>query len=224
VALTRRRSPGGCSLRIEDESERQRASAERVRAYISKLTRAQFQDLTRRLVLYAARLLRGSSLDHHAYEIVTGAIDLALDGTRTWDPVACPFDNFMFGVVRSRASALCRSTASQLVKIAAQLPPPYDESSDILERVADDRLEAHTALTVEQEQEIERLIWSVAKIDSVLARVLVLALHEGMSNLEIAKELNVPVRDVENSKKRLRRAVTKLHAAEVAPLRSGRRH
>jgi DNA-directed RNA polymerase specialized sigma24 family protein len=175
-------------------------------------------------VLYAARLLRGSSLDHHAYEIVTGAIDLALDGTRTWDPVACPFENFMFGVVRSRASALCRSTASQLVKIAAQLPPPEDDSADLLDRFADDSPRAHTALTVEQEQEIERLIWSVARIDSVLARILVLAIHEGMSNIEIAKELNLPVRDVENSKKRLHRAVRKLYVGEVVPLqRSGRR-
>ena len=47
---------------IRDESDRQRASAERVRIYVSGLTRPQFQDLTRRLVLYAARLLRGSSL------------------------------------------------------------------------------------------------------------------------------------------------------------------
>ena len=44
---------------IRDESDKQRASAERVRIYISGLTRSQFQDLTRRLVLYAARLLRG---------------------------------------------------------------------------------------------------------------------------------------------------------------------
>ena len=64
----------------KDESETQRASAEQVRVQISSLTREQFQDLTRRLVLYAARLLRAASLDHHAYEIVTGAIDLALDG------------------------------------------------------------------------------------------------------------------------------------------------
>ena len=85
------------------ERELQRKSAERVRAHIASLTRAEFQDLTRRLVLYAARLLRAGSLDHHAYEIVTGAIDLALDGTRTWDPQACPFDNFLFGVVRSGA-------------------------------------------------------------------------------------------------------------------------
>src|SRR4029453_2275595 len=137
-----------------DETGTQRESAERVRLYVSGLTREQFQDLTRRLVLYAARLLRAASLDHHAYEIVTGAIDLALDGTRIWDPVACPFENFMFGVVRSRASALCRSTASQLVKIAAQLPPPEDDSADLLDRFADESPRAHTALTVEQEQEI----------------------------------------------------------------------
>src|SRR4026207_2122507 len=102
-------------MRADDESARQRESAERARAYIASLTRAQFQDLTRRLVLYAARLLRGGSLDHHAYEIVTGAVDLALDGTRIWDPAACPFENFIFGVVRSRASTLCRSMASRLV-------------------------------------------------------------------------------------------------------------
>src|SRR5678816_734676 len=133
------------------ESELQRQSAKRVRAHIASLTRAEFQDLTRRLVLYAARLLRAGSLDHHAYEIVTGAIDLALDGTRVWDPLACPFDNFLVGVVRSRASALCRSTASRLIRIAAQLPQAADQHADILERVADDSLGARTALTVEQE-------------------------------------------------------------------------
>jgi hypothetical protein len=63
---------------IRDETEKQRASAERVRLYISGLTRAQFQDLTRRLVLYAARLLRAATHDKHAYENVTGANDLAL--------------------------------------------------------------------------------------------------------------------------------------------------
>jgi RNA polymerase sigma factor (sigma-70 family) len=196
-----------------DETETRRASAEQVRAQISSLTREQFQDLTRRLVLYAARLLRAASLDHHAYEIVTGAIDLALDGTRAWDPAACPFENFLFGVVRSRASALCHSTASRLIRIAAQLPQAQDEPADILERVADESLRARTALTVEQEQEIERLIANVARIDSDLARILVLAIHEDMSNAEIAKELNVPVRVVENGKKRLHRAVKKLRSA-----------
>jgi len=196
-----------------DETEKRRESAERVRVQISSLTREQFQDLTRRLVLYAARLLRAASLDHHAYEIVTGAIDLALDGTRVWDPGAVPFDNFLFGVVRSRASALCSSTASRLIRIAAQLPQAQDEPADILERVADDSLRARTALSVEQEQEIERLIANVARIDSDLARILVLAIHEDMSNAEIAKELNVPVRVVENGKKRLHRAVKKLRSA-----------
>jgi DNA-directed RNA polymerase specialized sigma24 family protein len=209
---------------IRDETGKQRASAERVRLYISGLTRAQFQDLTRRLVLYAARLLRGGSLDHHAYEIVTGAIDLALDGTRIWDPVACPFENFIFGVVRSRASTLCRSMASRLVKIAAQLPEAGDDSADILERFADESLQAHTALSVEREQEIERLIASVAKVDATLARILVLAIYDGMSNLEIAGELNLPVRVVENGKKRLQRAAKKLCEADVAAAYGPRRH
>jgi DNA-directed RNA polymerase specialized sigma24 family protein len=206
-----------------DESETQRASAERVRVQISSLTREQFQDLTRRLVLYAARLLRAASLDHHAYEIVTGAIDLALDGTRVWDPAACPFENFLFGVVRSRASALCHSTASRLIRIAAQLPQTDNEPADILERVADDSLSARTALTVEQEQEIERLIARVATIDSDLARILVLAIHEDMSNAEIARELNVPVRVVENGKKRLNRAVRKLYVSPFASVQGARR-
>jgi DNA-directed RNA polymerase specialized sigma24 family protein len=208
---------------IRDETDKQHASAERVRLYISGLTRAQFQDLTRRLVLYAARLLRGGSLDHHAYEIVTGAIDLALDGTRIWDPVACPFENFIFGVVRSRASTLCRSMASRLVKIAAQLPESEDGSIDILEQVADESLQAHTALSVEQEQEIERLIASVARIDATLARILVLAIYDGMSNLEIARELNLPVRVVENGKKRLQRAAKKLYEADLASACGARR-
>jgi len=209
---------------IRDETGKQRASAERVHLYISGLTRAQFQDLTRRLVLYAARLLRGGSLDHHAYEIVTGAIDLALDGTRIWDPVACPFENFIFGVVRSRASTLCRSMAARLVKIAAQLPEAEDDSADILERFADESLQAHTALSVEREQEIERLIASVAKVDATLARILVLAIYDGMSNLEIAGELNLPVRVVENGKKRLQRAAKKLYEADVAAAYGPRRH
>jgi DNA-directed RNA polymerase specialized sigma24 family protein len=174
-------------------------------------------------VLYAARLLRGGSLDHHAYEIVTGAIDLALDGTRLWDPVACPFDAFIFGVVRSRASSLCRSMASRLVKIAAQLPETDDDSADLLERFADESLHAHTALSVEQEQELERLIAGLARIDVTLARMLVLAIYEDMSNLEIARELNLPVRAVENGKKRLHRAVRKLYADEVAAVQGSRR-
>ena len=206
------------------ESELQRQSAERVRAHIASLTRAEFQNLTRRLVLYAARLLRAGSLDHHAYEIVTGAIDLALDGTRIWDPVACPFDNFLFGVVRSRASALCRSMASRLVRIAAQLPQADDDPADLLERFADESLQAHTALSVEQERELERLIASVARIDVTLAKILVLAIHEDMSNVEIARELNLPLRTVENGKKRLHRAVRKLYSEEdaVAFAQSGR--
>jgi DNA-directed RNA polymerase specialized sigma24 family protein len=199
---------------VKHESQLQRESAERVRAYVAGLSRAEFQDLTRRLVLYAARLLRGGSLDHHAYEVVTGAIDLALDGTRIWDPLACPFDKFIFGVVRSRASALCRSIASRLVRIAAQLPQEADDPADLLERFADESLQAHTALSVEQERELEVLIASVARIDVTLARILVLAVHEDMSNAEIARELNLPVRVVENGKKRLHRAVRKMYEDE----------
>jgi DNA-directed RNA polymerase specialized sigma24 family protein len=174
-------------------------------------------------VLYAARLLRGGSLDHHAYEIVTGAIDLALDGTRIWDPAACPFDTFLFGVVRSRASSLCRSTPVQLIKIAAQLAQADDDPADFLERFADESLQAHTALSVEQEQELERLIAGVARIDVTLARILVLAIHEDMSNVEIARELSLPVRVVENSKKRLHRAVRKLYEGDVAAVQGSRR-
>lgn len=191
--------------------------------HIASLTRAQFQDLTRRLVLYAARLLRGGSLDHHAYEIVTGAIDLALDGSRIWDAGACPFDTFIFGVVRSRASTLCRSMASRLVKIAAQLPEADGDSADLLERFADESLQAHIALSVEQEQEVERLIAGLARIDVTLARMLVLAIYEDMSNVEIARELNLPVRDVENGKKRLHRAVRKIYADEAAAVQGSRR-
>lgn len=176
-------------------------------------------------MLYAARLLRPGSLDHHAYEIVTGAVDLALDGTRIWDPGACSFDKFIFGVVRSRASTLCHSMASRLVRIAAQLPQADDDPADILERFADESPQAHTALSVEQEQELERLIASVARIDATLARILVLAIHEGMSNVEIAGELNLPVRVVENGKKRLHRAVRKLYPGEdeLASAQGGRR-
>jgi RNA polymerase sigma factor (sigma-70 family) len=213
----------GCNLRSGDESEEQRESAARVRAHIANLTRAQFQDLTRRLVLYAARLLRGASLDHHAYEIVTGAMDLALDGTRIWNPAACPFENFIFGVVRSRASALCHSMASRLVRIAAQLPQADDDAADVLERFADESLQAHTELSLEQEQEVERLIANVARIDATLARILVLAIYEDLSNVEIAKELNLPVRAVENSKKRLHRAVRKLYVGPVASIQRARR-
>jgi DNA-directed RNA polymerase specialized sigma24 family protein len=206
------------------ESQLQRASAGRVRAYVATLTRAEVQDLTRRLVLYAARLLRGGSLDHHAYEVVTGAIDLALDGTRIWDPLACSFDIFIFGVVRSRASALCRSIASRLVRIAAQLPQEDDDPADLLERFADESLQAHPALSVEQERELEVLIASVARIDVTLARILVLAIHEDMSNAEIAREMNLPVRVVENGKKRLHRAVRKMYENEeaLASAESGR--
>jgi DNA-directed RNA polymerase specialized sigma24 family protein len=199
---------------VKHESQLQRESAERVRAYVAGLSRAEFQDLTRRLVLYAARLLRAGSLDHHAYEVVTGAIDLALDGTRIWDPLACPFDKFIFGVVRSRASALCRSIASRLVRIAAQLPQEADDPADLLERFADESLQAHTALSVEQERQLEVLIASVARIDVTLAKILVLAIHEDMSNAEIARELNLPVRVVENGKKRLHRAVRKMYEDE----------
>src|ERR1041384_3502141 len=138
------------------DADHEKTSAERVRAHIAGLTRAQFQDLTRRLVLYAARLLRGASLDHHAYDIVTGAVDLALEGSRTWDPRTCPFENFLFGVVRSRVSILRNSAATRVVKIAAQLPgKPHTTGRAMLESVADDSSHAHPALTVEQEQEIE---------------------------------------------------------------------
>lgn len=214
---------GECHLRVDDASAQRRESAERVRAHIANLTRAQFQDLTRRLVLYAARLLRAGSLDHHAYEVVTGAIDLAMDGTRIWNPSTCQFDNFIFGVVRSRASTLCRSVASRLVRIAAQLPAVDDDANDLLERVADESHGAHTALSVEQEQEIERLIAGVARIDASLARILVLAIYEDMSNAEIAQELQVSVREIENGKKRLHRAVRKLYVGEAAAIHGGRR-
>jgi DNA-directed RNA polymerase specialized sigma24 family protein len=189
-------------------------SAERVRAHITALTRAQFQDLTRRLVLYAARLLRGASLDHHAYDIVTGAMDLALAGSRTWDPRLCPFENFLFGVVRSRASILRNSAATRVVKIAAQLPSkPHTTGRARFESVADDSPRAQLASSVEQDQEIEHLMLSMARISETLAQVFILAIYEGRSNIDIANQLQLSVGDVVNSKKRLQRALRKLYPA-----------
>jgi hypothetical protein len=45
-----------------------------------------------------------------------------------------------------------------------------------------------------------------------------------MSNLEIARELNLPVRVVENGKKRLQRAAKKLYEADIASAYGARRH
>ena len=104
---------------------------------------------------------------------------------------------------RLAAGANCRS-----------LPQEDDDPADLLERFADESLEAHTALSVEQERELEGLIASVARIDVTLAKILVLAIHEDMSNAEIARELDLPVRVVENGKKRLHRAVRKMYADE----------
>ena len=197
-----------------DEVSSRTDSAERVRAQIAALTRAQFQDLTRRLVLYAARLLRTASLDHHAYDIVTGAMDLALAGSRTWDPRLCPFENFLFGVVRSRASILRNSAATRVVKIAAQLPSkPHARGRSMFESVVDDNPRAHPALTVEQEQEIEHLMLSMARISETLAQVFILAIYEGRSNIDIANQLQLSVGDVVNSKKRLQRALRKIYPA-----------
>jgi hypothetical protein len=44
-----------------------------------------------------------------------------------------------------------------------------------------------------------------------------------MSNAEIARELNVPVRVVENGKKRLHRAVRKLYVGPLASVQGARR-
>ena len=41
-----------------------------------------------------------------------------------------------------------------------------------------------------------------------------LAIYDGMSNAEIARELNLPVRVVENGKKRLHRAGRRMYADE----------
>jgi DNA-directed RNA polymerase specialized sigma24 family protein len=118
-----------------------------------------------------------------------------------------------------RRGALARQRLVSLDGFAAgahcaQLPQADDNPADLLERFADESLQAHTALSVEQERELERLIASVARIDVTLAKILVLAIHEDMSNLEIARELNLPVRTVENGKKRLHRAVRKLYSDE----------
>jgi len=211
--------------RTMDDPDSQKTSAQRVRAHLAALTRAQFQDLTRRLVLYAGRLLRGASLDHHAYDIVTGAMDLALEGSRTWDPRSCPFENFLFGVVRSRASILRNSAATRVVKIAAQLPErPQAAARMMLEGVVDESLQAHPALSVEQEQELEHLILSMARISETLAQVFILAIYEGRSNIDIANQLQLSVSDVANSKKRLQRALRKIYPAPRGRSERRRRH
>jgi DNA-directed RNA polymerase specialized sigma24 family protein len=200
---------------MEQATKQHSPSAELIRAHLARLTREQFHDLSRRLVSYAARLLRGASLDHHAYEIVTGAMDRALDGRRLWDPLACSCEAFLFGVVRSRASTLRRSPAARMVRIAAQLPARSGSSHDLLAELADENLHAHTLPSIEAEQELERLILNVAKIDATLAKILVMAFHEGRSNLDIVEKLNVPIRDVENGKKRLHRTLRKLYAIDL---------
>jgi DNA-directed RNA polymerase specialized sigma24 family protein len=207
---------------MEQATKQHSQSAELIRAHISRLTRAQFHDLSLRLVSYAARLLRGASLDHHAYEIVTGAMDRALDGRRQWDPLACSFESFLFGVVQSRASTLRRSPAARTVRIAAQLSARNESPHDVLAELANENLHAQTLPSIEAEQELERLTLNVAKIDATLAKILVMAFHEGRSNLDIVEKLNVSIRDVENGKKRLHRTLRRLYAADLTETRGSR--
>ena len=50
------------------DAHESQTSAESLCAHVAGLTRAQFQDLTRRRLV-----LRGASRDHHACDIATGA-------------------------------------------------------------------------------------------------------------------------------------------------------
>lgn len=143
---------------------------------------------------------------NEAKDVAMGAITSLLAGERNWDPSREPdLLKFLKDVVDSKCSNLITS-----VEYAEALPARKsgDDVSEPLAAVPDANQDTEQ-LTIEREA--REKIWECVNGDDELEEILVY-LEEEFNPLEIAKELGIPVSEVNNRLRRLRRHLSSVES------------
>lgn len=203
-------------------------------ANIPQLSDDQWTELVERLTLHAScKLLRlywrgilgsrGGAVPGgvEPADLAAAAIVDVLDGTRAWDPEAHPdLLKFLRGVVDSKVSHLVNEVENRKSRRLA--PPDAGEEGSSAHGVAG--REPDPTVLVQDRQAAERfrsLVFKALEGDHLAYEVFECLDAEYTKPSEIADLLGVPVSDVNNAQKRLRRKVSELLKAQRKGERRG---
>jgi RNA polymerase sigma factor (sigma-70 family) len=161
-------------------------------------------DLYPRLLLFTEgslrRMRRHSFRPLVASDFVHAVIEKAISGERSWDPRKTLFQNFL-QVISSLISNDITSYENQMGQ------PTSDRIADLSDNVIDLRSHPKSPESASIDKfETERILSYLEERDPEARKVAELILCEDLQpSLEIALRLKIPVSDVENVRKRLKR-------------------
>ena len=157
-----------------------------------------------KLIYYASCETRRKGLSKDkACDLVHKAIELIFTGKRKWDREKVDLLTCLKGVIRSSASHEMESADT-----ARRYNAMKDEDGESLDVIESAESSESTPLEEMERKELEEYLWSEAGDDDDMKLVL-LCLFKGERRQDIAKELNLPVSEVDNIMKRVRRATKK---------------
>jgi RNA polymerase sigma factor (sigma-70 family) len=201
-------------------------------ANIPQLSEEQWKELIERLTLHAARKLlrlhwrgilwsRGGAVPGGVEpdDLASAAIVDVIDGMRSWDPEVHPdFLKFLRGVVDSKVSHLVREVENRKSRRLA--PADSGEEGVAAHSVASRELDP--AGFVQDREAADRFRARIVKAldgDEVASKVLECLNAEYTKPQEMAELLGLPVSEINNAQRRLRRTVSGL----LMPERKGGR-
>jgi len=178
----------------------------------SRLQDEDWDDLLPRLLLVArrfhARALRSYSGAPDPHDLVQQAVTDLLDGRRRLPPDV-PVFTVLCGVMRSQAS----NFVSRQQPVGPGADPDETRIAPLLMEVADAGFAPTHQLALD---ELRDELYAIVGNDTLARRVIDLLLEDStLKPSDLAEMLNVPVRDIYNTKRRLRR---KLRKAPNSPL------
>ena len=183
------------------------------RATLEKLSSQDWKALYPQLTHYALLLVKSlrwqtGSTDlpkgFQAQDLVNEAITLVFTGQRRWNPGKVPVLIYLKGVIRSLASHLVESAEHK----KRQDLTVVDEETETIKEVEISDTNAPSPEDLLLVNEIAEYLLKSAKGDENMQLVL-LCLDDGMKRSEIVELTELPLKEVDNIMKRIRRALKK---------------
>ena len=179
-------------------------------------SRIDWADLTPRLLLFTAARVRLTSLDSEglsAEDLVQQAIQKTLAGKRRWNPERCDLFTFLAGVVQSDVSTACSKRNRKFDKLGPQVE--LDEEISI--SIDGESVKSPEDYFFFSKQREELLIY-LKNQENFLANITEIILDKGVvHSKDLAEIFEMTEQEINNAKKRLRRAILAFAASSESP-------